>query len=192
MFTGLRAIAFAVVALAGPAAAAPIHGTPRDDLLIGTAHHDELKGLAGDDEEHGRPGDDVLRGGAGDDTLCGDPGDDRLRGGPGHDSLSGGRGRNSVYGGEGRDLLFAGPGKDRVFGGRASDVVTLAFGRESTCSGVADRPGDRVRCGGGYDTVYADRPRDYDIADDCESVVTLVPGLVAHGSGTAGLDEPGR
>ncbi len=63
-----------------------IHGTPRDDKLLGTEGSDVIKA--------GR-GDDLVIGGGGQDFLCGNKGADVLVGGEGTDSGNGGRGEDT-------------------------------------------------------------------------------------------------
>ena len=111
--------------------AAPINGTPDDDLFYGI--NGAKNSLSGD---------------AGDDTLIGGNLDDRLIGGPGNDVLAGGAG-NDTY------LFNAGDGVDRVqddagtnslqFGaGITPDVLTLGLGSLL------------LHVGGGNDAIHLD------------------------------------
>jgi Ca2+-binding RTX toxin-like protein len=79
----------------------------------------------------------------------------------GNDSFSGGRGQDYVDGGEGNDVLDAGPGADQVFGGDGDDTIS-----------ARDGAADTVDCGGGSDTVTADR---VDVISNCESVSLPAP-----------------
>jgi len=74
---------------------------------------------------------DRLRGTVGDDCLKGRGGADRLRGRAGNDRLKGGRGRDRLAGGDGNDVIRARRGSR-----------------------------DRIDCGKGRDTVFADPRRD--------------------------------
>jgi Ca2+-binding RTX toxin-like protein len=61
--------------------------------------------------------------------------------------VNGGKGSDQIYGGAGRDTMRGGPGRDRIF--------------------AVDRTRDVILCGGGRDTVRADR---VDRILGCESV----------------------
>ncbi len=99
----------------------------------------------------GSPFDDHLRGTKAGDRIHGFAGDDRIEGHGGDDCL---------YGGRGADLIIGGPGHDHIYGGGGDDVIHAEDGTR-----------DWVRCGSGYDKVYAD-PVDR-VARDCENVVRL-------------------
>jgi RTX calcium-binding nonapeptide repeat (4 copies)/Divergent InlB B-repeat domain len=103
-------------------------GGPRADLLDGGARSDAI---------HGRGGNDRIRGRGGNDCLFGEGGNDEARGGRGNDTVSGGTGSDRLYGEAGRDTMRGGPGRDRIF--------------------AVDRARDVITCGGGRDTVRADR-----------------------------------
>jgi Ca2+-binding RTX toxin-like protein len=105
----------------------------------GSARADTLSGTGRNDLLRGLGGNDLLRGLAGNDILLGGSGNDRLLGGPGNDRL---------VGGAGRDRLSAGPGNDRLE--------------------ARDGEKDTVDCGGGSDTVLADK-RDV-VSKNCERV----------------------
>lgn len=91
------------------------------------------------------------------DSIRGDRKSNVLVGGPGDDLLSGRGGRDVLRGGPGKDVLVGGRGRDRIFGGADDDSISSRDGTR-----------DIVRCGGGIDTVSADR---FDkVASDCESV----------------------
>jgi Ca2+-binding RTX toxin-like protein len=114
-------------------------GTKGADVLPGTSLVDRIRGLGGNDLLIGLAGGDSLEGGQGNDRLFGGLGNDRLIGGPGRDSLEGG---------PGRDVFSAGSGGDVI---RSRDGVREA-----------------VSCGGGRDTVVADRR---DAVAGCERVL---------------------
>lgn len=101
--------------------AAPLMGTPGDDVLIGTPGNDLILGLGGNDLLIGLGGDDTIESGPGQDLVFGGSGDDIIEGGPGRDFLIGGPGDDLLLGGPGRDILFGGPGDDTLEGGRGKD-----------------------------------------------------------------------
>ena len=103
-------------------------GNSRANRLTGTRFGDRLIGLAGND------------------TLVGGAGDDCLEGGAGNDSLSGGTGRDKLSGGTGRDKLNGGSGPDSFTGGAGNDAINSR-----------DRRRETVNCGGGRDSVTADK-----------------------------------
>lgn len=86
-------------------------------------------------------------GGSGDDNLRGTDGRDALAGRAGDDVLRGFGGRDALAGGPGEDDLFGGSGQDALNGGRGNDFISDGN------DGVADA----IVCGGGVDTVRADR-----------------------------------
>jgi RTX calcium-binding nonapeptide repeat (4 copies)/Divergent InlB B-repeat domain len=114
---------------------------------VGGPRADRLSGGAGSDGIYGRAGNDRIRGLGGNDCLFGEGGNDDVRGGPGKDAVNGGKGSDQLYGGAGRDTMRGGPGRDRIF--------------------AVDRTRDVILCGGGRDTVRADR---VDRILGCESV----------------------
>jgi Ca2+-binding RTX toxin-like protein len=117
---------------------ATILGTARSDRrkgLVGTSRRDVIAALGGNDRAEGRGRADSICGGRGADSLRGGRGNDRVRGGVGNDRLIGGKGNDRLIGGKGKDTLIGGPGKDRIY--------TVGETR------------DRIRCGGGFDVVYA-------------------------------------
>jgi hypothetical protein len=114
---------------------------------VGGPRADRLNGGAGSDAIYGRGGNDRIRGLGGNDCLFGEGGNDDVRGGPGKDAVNGGKGSDQLYGGAGRDTMRGGPGRDRIF--------------------AVDRTRDVILCGGGRDTVRADR---VDRILGCESV----------------------
>jgi Ca2+-binding RTX toxin-like protein len=134
--------------LEGGRGADVLQGLEGGDLLLGFPGADLLEGGEGGDALSGGSGADVLRGGTGADRLDGGGGADRLEGGPGHDVLRAGAGRDRVYE-VARSYLPPGPidaGSNRVEGGPGADAINVANGHR-----------DKVSCGGGRDTVLADR-----------------------------------
>ncbi len=110
---------------------------PSVEDVAGGARGDRLTGSERRNRLTGGGGRDVLQGLGGADTLDGGDGADRLEGGDGADALSGGAGLDLFVGGEGGDRVDA-----------------------------RDGSRDGVDCGGGTDSVTADR-RDR-VARDCE------------------------
>ena len=117
-----------------------IPGSRYGETINGTGRADVLCGRGGNDRLNGRANHDLLLGGAGKDRLYGHAGNDRLRGEGGN------------------DVLYGGPGTDILEGGAGNDVIHSR----------GDRTKDRVTCGRGRDTVYADRLDQ--VARDCEVV----------------------
>lgn len=97
----------AVAALAIPAQAKLLRGTPGDDRLVGTERADTMRGRAGDDHLRGRAANDLLVAGRGADTLNGMGGFDRFRGQRGPDVIFA---RDGVA-----DLINCGSGFDKVY-----------------------------------------------------------------------------
>lgn len=91
-----------------------------------------------------------VRGLNGNDKLTGSTGD-------GADSLDGGKGNDTLSGLDGRDELTGGRGRDKLSGGDGRDTL-----------GARDGERDTIRCGGGKDSVQADRADS--VARDCEKV----------------------
>jgi Ca2+-binding RTX toxin-like protein len=145
------------------------------DLLIGGPGDDRLAGSNGDDRLDGGPGADDLLGEQDVDTLDGGPGSDRLWGGGASDVIRGaaaadvlrGQGGNDrLSGGGGRDTLAGGPGNDRISEVPAAYVATEPLNTGSNrvageggrdVVDVANGKRDSVDCGGGRDTVKADK-----------------------------------
>jgi Ca2+-binding RTX toxin-like protein len=127
-----------------------LHGSWKDDHLVGSAAANELNGREGDDVLAGGGGADKLYGVDGADRLSGDEGADYLEGDAGDDLLDGGQGLDSFIG---DDTFYALTGNDTI---RARD-------------GVAAEP---ISCGPGSDVAEIDG--DDQLADDglntCESV----------------------
>lgn len=92
-----------------------LHGSIRDDLLIGGGGGDRLQGDLGNDTLNAQDGDDVLAGDEGADVLNGGVGNDRLTGGPGADGLDGGAGSDIILARDGtRDRIACGDGADSL------------------------------------------------------------------------------
>lgn len=178
-------MALAVLLVSGVAWAATIRcsnaeskcvGTSRPDTIYGAdtnhdfGYGDYIVGREGDDRIYGRGGDDRERDSGG--GLHGDDGNDVVRGGDGQDGVYGGRGSDRVYGGRGPDFLtgethnFVGPAHDLISGGPGDDFIS-----------AVDTTRDRIYCGLGHDTVYADDAQGNDpddrkdlVDDSCEDV----------------------
>jgi Ca2+-binding RTX toxin-like protein len=113
-------------------------GDGAENTIIGGLRPDVLLGRAGADDLSGESDSDLLEGGRGRDFLRGSTGDDLLRGGRGNDVLRGGDGRDKLHAHNGADVIRA-----------------------------ADGDAERVYCGKGRDTVFAD-PSDHLIG--CERI----------------------
>ena len=100
----------------------------------------------------------LLDGTSFDDRLIGTRAGDRTHGFGGDDRIEGKAGDDCLYGGRGNDLIIGGSGHDRIYGGAGDDVIHAEDGHR-----------DVVRCGAGYDKVYADRIDS--VARNCEQVV---------------------
>jgi hypothetical protein len=105
-----------------------LHGTGRNDIILGGPGDDILYGVDGDNLLFGGAGDDILIGGGGNDVLSGGPGDDILAGGAGDDVLFGGAGDDILLGGPGDDILFGGSGNDYLDGGPGADILYGGWG----------------------------------------------------------------
>ncbi len=140
------AVAAAVVylGLTAIAGAAPVNGTPSDDLLLGTNSKDAINGFGGTDLLFGKLHSDALNGGDS----------------PGFfDLLYGGAGSDAVNGDADADFLFDDDASQDALGGGTGDDVVYA------ANGVSDS----VNCGpGSFDMAFADRE---DQVLGCESVV---------------------
>jgi hypothetical protein len=159
-------------------------GEAGNDCLNGGFDSDQLTGNAGDDRLAGSNGNDVIAGDAGADDLMGEQDADRLDGGPGGDRLWGGGGSDLLRGSDGPDVLRGqggndrlggGAGPDRLVGGAGNDTITevpagyvpgepLDTGHNRVDAGpgrdeidVANGRRDTVDCGGGTDSVKADK-----------------------------------
>ncbi len=158
-----------------------LFGESGSDLLAGGTESDDLFGGAGADRMFGGTGSDDLYGGSGNDSANGGTGNDRIFGGAGNDTLNGGAGRDRIVGGTGNDTINSGRGNDYIYGGKGRDRINAGAGRDrinvhdrraasGTASAAAKRKTrDRVRCGRGYDIVYADRTDR--VSSDCEKVI---------------------
>jgi hypothetical protein len=147
-----------------------LQGTDAADHLVGKGENDRIFSLAGKDNLIGGPGKDWVWGGRRR-SLHGDlpvhytssGGEKHLVGASGNDVLWGGKGSDNAVGNSGNDLLIGGeyhhPVKDALSGGGGNDVFSV----DNDPAGK-----DIVRCGGGYDWVFADR-KDV-VASNCEKV----------------------
>jgi hypothetical protein len=174
----LATVALTVLVAGGVALAVAKIGTQGRDFLKGTAGADNLIGQGETDLIFGLGGNDHLFGGSAKDFVIGGTytnsrgprslgGNKNVAGGDGNDVVWGGKGPDKVVGGEGNDLLYGGeydrPVKDTLSGGGGNDVFDV----------YNDPAGkDIVRCGGGFDWVFADR-KDM-VAPDCEKVADRV------------------
>ena len=164
----LAAVAVLVFVGAATAGAMTLHGTKKDDRLVGTGKADSLDGRGGDDRLRGRKGGDVLDGGNG---------DDRLKAGPGGDDLLAGDGNDTLRDGTGFDIVDAGPGDDTVYSQN---------GR-----------GDQIDCGDGVDTAVLAESEDgvFDceiLRAAPEPSLRLRAAKGSAGSGPAPTRRPGR
>ena len=157
------AVAAAVLCLGltGIAGAAPVNGTPSDDLLLGTNSKDAINGFGGTDLLFGKLQSDALNGGDSAGFF---------------DFLYGGAGSDTVFGGADGDFVFDDDAsQDALSGGAGDDVVYAADG----VSGAVD-------CGPGtFDMAFADRD---DMVSGCESVVrtSAMAGAVLSGAFVGG------
>lgn len=138
-----------------------VHGSERDDLLIGGPDPNRLDGADGADEVRGGDGADVVQGGIGEDAVYGEGGDD------------------TVYGGDSSDdLVDGGPGRDEIY----ADGICFYIGCNSGGNDqIAARDGeeDVVDCGGGYDSGEADGIDHLHVnGGRCEAVAVFGPGPV--------------
>src|SRR5215212_10983920 len=151
-----------------------LKGTDGADHLVGKGENDRIFSLGGKDHLIGGPGKDWVWGGSRR-SLHGDlpvhytssGGEKHLVGGSGNDVLWGGKGSDNAVGNSGNDLLIGGEYhhsvKDTLSGGGGNDVFSV----DNDPAGK-----DIVRCGGGYDWVFADR--EDMVAADCEKVADRV------------------
>lgn len=121
-----------------------IPGCPQGGPLLGTDKPDRLAGEKGDDE---------VRGLGGRDGAMGGPGNDGIYGGADNDWLNGDAGNDVIYGGPGDDKLDGGP----------SDAV---LGPGKLLPGGGDGQRDKLYCGEGRDSYFADKEDSVD--SSCE------------------------
>src|SRR5215213_2610779 len=88
------------------------------------------------------------------DLLAGEKGDDEVR------SLGG---KDDVLGGPGNDVIYGGPGDDTKLDGGPSDAV---YGGGELLPGGGDGQRDKIYCGEGRDSYWADK-EDY-VSSSCE------------------------
>jgi Ca2+-binding RTX toxin-like protein len=103
------------LALAVPALAEVVRGTPEADRLVGGKKSDTVSGRGGDDRLNGKAGLDLVKGGPGDDVVIGGSGFDQLRGDAGDDVI---RARDGES-----DQIECGPGVDRAVVDAVEDGV---------------------------------------------------------------------
>jgi hypothetical protein len=97
---------------------------PCSNVLRGTPGNDDLTGTNQSDRIRGRGGDDTLHGRGGDDCESGGGDRDVVVGNKGDDKLRGGIGRDGIQGNQGDDTIKAADGHpDRVFCGPGDDTV---------------------------------------------------------------------
>lgn len=173
--------ALLLVLASGVAWAATVQCSPDERRCVGTDDPDTIYGTDDDNDEfediRGREGADKIHGRGGDDReyevgggLHGDNGNDMVRGGDGDDSLFGGQGSDRLHGGPGNDSL---KGEKQFSDGRpASDHIAGEAGDDFI--DALDTRRDRIYCGTGLDTAYADDNRGADrpdvVDDSCEEV----------------------
>ena len=94
----------------------------------------------------------VIKGTNGQDRLIGTNGFDRINGYGGADFIDGGLGGDRLTGGRGNDTMYDGPIRDR-----SKDVIVASAGNDTV--NIANKPNSRdiAYCGGGFDTLIADR-----------------------------------
>ncbi len=167
------------VAIAGSGPDWLVQLGPGDDSVTGPTYNTSgetprllVNGGAGDDRMATEGKKTSFRGDDGDDTLTSTDGTDTIMlGGNGNDvldgrlglriSASGGAGADTIRGGPQADIIVGGTGSDRVYGDAGDDDIRV---RDAARDAV-------VSCGGGTDTVIADRPRvDDRIGSTCEKV----------------------
>jgi Ca2+-binding RTX toxin-like protein len=96
-----------------------------------------------------------------------DEGDVTIDAGPGNDWVIAIGGRVLVDGRDGNDRIRTGPFDDQVTGGFGADSLDSGGGDDTIR--VKDKKRDRVECGPGRDTIYADK---VDSLLGCEDVHT--------------------
>jgi hypothetical protein len=163
-----------------------IDGGPNDETLDGTPLSDTMNGQGGNDSVNGKDDNDLLRGGPGRDTLNGNECDDVLfsagndhdaawDGGSGNDVLNGSA--VTMDGGPNDDYVVNGfPRRGTTGGGGGDDLVVVTGGEEGIVSGgggkdtidARNRSRDKIDCGPGSDTLYADQ---VDTFKNCEKVI---------------------
>jgi Ca2+-binding RTX toxin-like protein len=157
-----------------------LKGTDKTDLLAGEKGDDEVRSLGGKDDVMGGPGNDVIYGGPDNDSLNGDgreeEGNDIIYAGPGDDDVNvfrieddgndviyGGPGDDKLKGWEGEDVIYGGPGDDKLDGGPSDAVLG---GPGELLPGGGDGQRDKIYCGEGRDSYFADK-EDY-VDSSCE------------------------
>jgi Ca2+-binding RTX toxin-like protein len=183
----LAAMAATLVVASGLALAVNKVGTNGPDTLKGTDKTDNLSGRGGNDDIFGFGGRDNLLGGPGKDNVLGgnenrpQQGDKNLAGGPSSDRVLGGLGSVNLAGDSGNDYLDGGFGADNISGGDGTEYLAdgefqggltdyLNGGDGTDLLDAINNPTHRdvLKCGGGFDYVFADT-QDV-VALDCEKV----------------------
>jgi hypothetical protein len=168
--------------LAGGFDATADGGTGNDTVRVAANNGARGNGGAGRDQVTGGLGAvaAILTGGSGSDLLVPDGTQfDDAKAGSGDDRLVTFKGRQVTLAGEtgsdllvapdisGRVLLDGGPDGDIVFSHAGGATVEAGSGSDVIdVRGGADTPADTVRCGSGWDVVWADSTDD--VASDCE------------------------
>jgi Ca2+-binding RTX toxin-like protein len=162
--------------ISAKAGADTVYGLRGNDRIVGSSGADVINGdgtcRAGapdpdyceDDETRG--GNDRISAGSGNDVVQGGRGNDTIRGNRGNDELDGESGNDRVSGWEGDDIVRGGTGNDRLSGGSGEDEISGGSGNDRIFA--RDNQRDVIRCGPGFDRVYADRIDS--VASDCERV----------------------
>lgn len=135
---------------------------------------------------HPEKGENIIHGGAGRDRIGGDNGDDAVFGEGGNDFVSTFAGEDILHGGAGNDDVDGGNGKDKVSGEGGNDIIGDGENRKGPRDILHGGGGNDILlprnepagadvnfCGGGRDTIYADKA-DL-ISDDCERVEFRFP-----------------
>jgi hypothetical protein len=105
-------------------------------------------------------------------SLYGGDGDDVIRGLGGNDEILHGSGDDVIYGGDGNDGVFPDSGNDVIYGGAGNDDIDSS-----------DDGGDKLYCGEGQDSYWADK-NDY-VDSSCETNSAAGP----HQTGYTGHDD---
>jgi hypothetical protein len=100
-----------------------VHGTQKNDILMGTNGNDVIDALDGNDIIYGLEGGDIICSENGDDLIFGGLGDDKIHGGNDNDQINGGHGHDLIDGGNGNDQINGEYGYDILHGGNGSDVI---------------------------------------------------------------------
>lgn len=151
------AISLSLLAVAAPAVADVITGTPVRDRLFGTSGADHIDGRAGNDLIRAEAGSDEVFGRAGVDWLESQRGPDIIHGGARFDVLFAGAGDDELYGGSGGDGMRGHTGDDYLVGGAGPDFIRLGKDDDTARGGLGR---DQFRVGRGEDRVHGGPGRD--------------------------------